>query len=200
MADFNKAKEEILVNLFIQLGIYVLFLILVFIFAFWLAKLVVKNVVSPIDKLVDYLDKEKVDIDQHGNLIKKNKEFNEISALFKKLFVLFRFAKPDFFDAALQEKLLDNYETARELFSEIKNDRGKAICDNNMGNILHEMKMYEEAIEKFQMALKSTKKLRETVNKEFEEGQKSDSKEGLSTDDLEKELTAIDDLIHHRIM
>ena len=64
MSDFNDAKEEIFVNLFIQLGIYVLFLILVFVFAFWLAKLVVKNIVSPIDKLVEYLDNEKIETDE----------------------------------------------------------------------------------------------------------------------------------------
>ena len=58
LSDFYDAKKEIFVNLFIQLGIYMLFLILVFIFAFWLAKLVVKNIVSPIEKLVEYLDKE----------------------------------------------------------------------------------------------------------------------------------------------
>ena len=135
MSDFNDAKEEIFVNLFIQLGIYVLFLILVFVFAFWLAKLVVKNIVSPIDKLVEYLDNEKIETDEKDKPIMQNKEFNEISDLFRKLFILFRFAKPDFFDTAIQDRLLENYETARKLFEEINNDRGKAICLNNMGNI-----------------------------------------------------------------
>ena len=79
LADFNKAKEEIFINLFIQLGIYIAFLIIVFIFAFWLAKLVVKNIVNPIDKLVEYLDKEKIELDSRDKPILKNKEFNEIS-------------------------------------------------------------------------------------------------------------------------
>jgi len=135
LSDFYDAKKEIFVNLFIQLGIYMLFLILVFIFAFWLAKLVVKNIVSPIEKLVEYLDKEQIEVDERGKAIMQNKEFNEISDLFRKLFILFKFAKPDFFETAIQERLLDNYETARQLFDEIHNDRGKAICLNNMGNI-----------------------------------------------------------------
>ena len=103
LSDFNDAKEEIFVNLFIQLGIYILFLILVFVFAFWLAKLVVKNIVSPIDKLVEYLDKEEIEYDEQHKPIMQNKEFNEISDLFRKLFILFRFAKPSFFDTAKQD-------------------------------------------------------------------------------------------------
>lgn len=204
LSDFYKAKEEILLNLFIQLGIYILFLILVFVFAFWLAKLVVANIVQPIDKLVEYLEKEEIETDHRGNIVKKNKEFNEISDLFRKLFVLFKFAKPDFFDTPLQEKLLDNYETARQLFSEIKNERGKAICLNNMGNLFFEMGNYEDAIDKFMEARASTDMLRVTVDKEIDDekakGDDSQVVKKVADVDKKKELLAIDDLIQHRIM
>ena len=52
LSDFHDTIDEIAVNLFIQLGIYLLFLVVVFVVAFFLARIIVRNIVNPIDKLV----------------------------------------------------------------------------------------------------------------------------------------------------
>ena len=206
LTDFHDAKDEIYVNLFIQLGIYILFLIVVFVFALWLAKLVVRNIVNPIDKLILYLDEKNVEKDSNDEPIMQNKEFNELSALFRQLFTLFKFSEADFFETTDQYELLRNYETARKLFDEIKNDRGKAICLNNMGNIQYDMGNYEFAKEKFIEAWQSTIILKETVDKEIkdeEESEENGAQSQLSktvAGDKMKELSAIEDLIWHRMM
>jgi hypothetical protein len=60
----------------------------------------------------------------------------------------------------MPDRLLDNYILSEQLFTDINNDRGKAICLNNMGNIRFEEKNFELAIEKFTEAYDCTKKLK----------------------------------------
>ena len=91
-----------------------------------------------------------------------------MSTLFKKLFVLFKFVDPKYFSPTTDPSRKTEYANYKEsvtLFEEIKNDRGRAICLNNMGNIKYDQQKYAKAIDLFKEALTFTEDLYETVEK-----------------------------------
>ena len=64
LSDFYDVKKDLIIDSWLWIGAYFVFLIIVFLLTFWLVKIVIANIVTPMDALVINLNYQTIDRDE----------------------------------------------------------------------------------------------------------------------------------------
>lgn len=204
LSGYEDLIQVVLVNILIQMAIFIFFLILVIMCSWRLYRFLVQRIVNPINYAADVISKEaKLDIQRDFNY-----EINQIINVTKIITTLERFIDPRFFKHPNQAIRLDNLKLAKETLRSVNNERGVAILSSLIGNIHFSLKAYKEAEISYDESYNAMKALKNMLQKELDEEkamndedrQKLKEKMGEEYDDnfWNDELQALDEAISER--
>jgi len=196
--------QVVLVNILIQMAVFIFFLILVIVASWRLYRFLVQRIVNPITYAADIISKEKKEVDTR----EYNYEINEIIKVANTISTLERFIDPRFFKNPDLDDKLENLQLAKDTLRSVNNERGVAILSSLIGNIHFGLKQYKDAADSYEESFNAMKALKAMLQKELDEEkqmneedrQKLKEKMGEEYDDnfWNDELQALDEAISER--
>jgi hypothetical protein len=204
LSDYKDVIASVLVNILIQMAIFVFFLILVILASWRLYRFLVLRIVLPITYAGDIISKVKKDEENKAY----NFEINKILEVAKNISTLELFINPQFFKHPNPPTKLENLVKAKDTLRLVKNERGVAILSCLIGNIHFCKKDFIKAAELYEESFRAMKALKATLQSELDEEAKmnEEDKEKLKEkmgDEYDAnfwndELQALDEAISER--
>lgn len=161
--DWNAVIDDIIDTIIIQMVIF-LFLLGITCFLAWvLAAQITDRIIWPIYLFECFLRSKPITIDFEKNY---NKEVNNILTYLKLLKTLESMIEPRFFLHPNLQEREQNLRDTLQLFETIKNNRGKSIILNLLGNIAYMKKQFTEAVKYYAEAVTQIEDLIQEIDEQ----------------------------------
>ncbi|MFW9993613.1 MAG: tetratricopeptide repeat protein [Candidatus Odinarchaeota archaeon] len=136
LAPANKIRDEIMMNLFLSLGLFLVIILVVSAGIFVFVNYTSRKIIDPVKELTEVsrlIAGGNLSRDLKGNG-RGSKEISVLYSTFKGLITALRFGNENYYAGNIN-RAMSNYKNALELFITLDNSKGVGICYNNIGNI-----------------------------------------------------------------
>lgn len=155
IAPANAVKDQIQTLSIWETVIFAVVLAIIIALIVVFASIISRRIVRPIKdltKMVEYITEGDLSREMKSEAAAQTKEIGILHSAFQNLVTTLRFGNTDYYRGDLN-RAFDNYTRALELFKTTNNQRGVAICYNNLGNIYRAWGDFKKAQESYQEAI-----------------------------------------------